>query len=188
MHGARSELNSVFGFEKVDRWSPIRTSAIRSRSRPMRFLGFSVHEKGAPRQEISKCSTVCSTFSRSAWSVVRSTSLDKGGTSKKIPSPHPHKVPTRSNKVSPRTLLRTFVYRLTVPSPIRCAGHRPRWKSGTAHHMNHELGCVSIPYSETVDVRWRLLSAWWLPNVQLTESPNCQLMHLVACVSDVLLR
>jgi hypothetical protein len=52
--GARSELNSVFGFEKVDRWNPIRTSAIQSRSRPMRFLGFSNHEKGAPRQEISK--------------------------------------------------------------------------------------------------------------------------------------
>jgi hypothetical protein len=37
---------------------------IQFRSRPMRFLVFSSHEKGAPRQEISKCSTVCSTFSR----------------------------------------------------------------------------------------------------------------------------
>jgi hypothetical protein len=53
-HGARSELNYVFGFEKVDRWNPIRTSAIQCRSLPMRFLGFSNHEKGAPRQEISK--------------------------------------------------------------------------------------------------------------------------------------
>jgi hypothetical protein len=49
----RSELNSVFGFEKLDRWNPIRTSAIQSRSRPMRFLGFSNHEKGAPRQVIN---------------------------------------------------------------------------------------------------------------------------------------
>jgi hypothetical protein len=102
-HGARSRWNSVFGLEKVDRWNPIRTSAIQSRSRPMLFLGFSSHEKGAPRQEISKWSTVCSTFSRSGWSVVRSASLSKGGTSKKRPSPHLHKVPTRSNKVSPRT-------------------------------------------------------------------------------------
>jgi hypothetical protein len=31
--------------EKVDRWNPIRTSAIQSRSRSMRFLGFSSHEK-----------------------------------------------------------------------------------------------------------------------------------------------
>jgi hypothetical protein len=31
---ARSELNSLFGLEKVDRWDPIRTSAIQSRSRP----------------------------------------------------------------------------------------------------------------------------------------------------------
>jgi hypothetical protein len=95
-HGAKSELNSVFGFEKVDQWNPIRTSAIQSRSRPMQFLGFFNHEKGAPRQEISKWSTVCSTFSRRGWSVVRSASLAKGGTSKKRPSPHLHKIRTRS--------------------------------------------------------------------------------------------
>jgi hypothetical protein len=72
-HGAaRSELNSVFGFEEVDGWNPIRTSAIQSRSRPMRFLVSSNHKKGAPRQEISKRSTVCSMFSRSGWSVARS--------------------------------------------------------------------------------------------------------------------
>jgi hypothetical protein len=35
-----SELNSVFSLEKMDRWNPIRTSAIQSRSRPMRFLSF----------------------------------------------------------------------------------------------------------------------------------------------------
>jgi hypothetical protein len=27
LHGARSELNSMFGLEKVDWWDPIRTSA-----------------------------------------------------------------------------------------------------------------------------------------------------------------
>jgi hypothetical protein len=69
-HEARSELNSVSGLEKMDRWNPVRTSP--SRSRPMRFLGFSNHGKGAQRQEISKWSSVCSTFSRSGWSVVRS--------------------------------------------------------------------------------------------------------------------
>jgi hypothetical protein len=37
-------------------------------------------------------------FSRSGCSVVRSASLAKGGTSKKRPSPHLHKVPNRSNK------------------------------------------------------------------------------------------
>jgi hypothetical protein len=42
---------------------------------PMRFLGFFNHEKGAQRQEISKWSTVCNTFSKSGWSVVRSASL-----------------------------------------------------------------------------------------------------------------
>jgi hypothetical protein len=53
-HGVRSELNSVFGLEKLHWWNSIRTSAIQSRSRPMLFLGFYNHEKGAPRQEISK--------------------------------------------------------------------------------------------------------------------------------------
>jgi hypothetical protein len=77
---------------------------IQFRSLPMRFLGFSNHENGAPRQEISKWLTVCSMFSRSVWGVVRSASLAKGGTSKKWPSPHLHKVPSRCNKVIPRTL------------------------------------------------------------------------------------
>jgi hypothetical protein len=115
-HGARSQLNSVFSLEKVDRWNPIRTSAIQSRSRVMRLLGFSNHENGAPRQEISEWSTVCSTFSIRGWSVVRSASLAKGGTSKKKkrPSPHLHKVPIRNNKVSPRTFQTAFVEALYV--------------------------------------------------------------------------
>jgi hypothetical protein len=61
---------------------------IQFRSRPMRSLGFSNHEKGAPMQEISKRSTVCSTFSRSGWGVLWSAALAKGGTSKKRPSPY----------------------------------------------------------------------------------------------------
>jgi hypothetical protein len=34
-----SELNSVFDLEKVDRWNPIRTSAIQSRCRPRAISG-----------------------------------------------------------------------------------------------------------------------------------------------------
>jgi hypothetical protein len=109
-NGARSEFNSVFSLEKVDRWNPIRTFAIQSRPHSMRFLGFSNHEKGAPRQEISKWPTVCSTFSRSGWGVVRSGSLAKGCTLKTRPSPHLLKVPTRSNKVIPRTLQTALIY------------------------------------------------------------------------------
>jgi hypothetical protein len=52
---------------------------------------------------------VCSMFSRSGWSAVISASLAKGGTSKKRPSPHLHKVPTRSNKVSPRNFQTALV-------------------------------------------------------------------------------
>jgi hypothetical protein len=111
---------SVFGLEKVDQWNPIRTSAIQSRPRPMRFLGFSNHENGAPMQEISKWSTVCSTFSRSGWSVVRCASLAaKGGTSKKRPSPHLHKVPTRSNEVSPWAFPTAPVFTTKLRLPLR---------------------------------------------------------------------
>jgi hypothetical protein len=110
-HGARSELNSVFGLEKVVRWNPIRASAIQFRFRPMRFLGFSNHEKAAPTQEILKLSTVYSTFTRNGWNVVRSASLANGGISKKRPSPHLHKVPTRSNKVNPRTLQTALIFK-----------------------------------------------------------------------------
>jgi hypothetical protein len=46
----------------------------------------------------------------SGWSVVRSASLAKGGTSKNRPSSHLHKVPTRSKKVSPRTSQTSLVY------------------------------------------------------------------------------
>jgi hypothetical protein len=73
------------------------------------LMGFHQSTFSKPRQEISESSTVCSTFSRSAWSVVRSASLVKGGTSKKRPSPHLHKVPARSNKVGPRTLQTTLI-------------------------------------------------------------------------------
>jgi hypothetical protein len=80
---------------------------------PTWFLGFSNHENEAPRQEISKRSTVCSTFSSSGCSFVRNASLAKGDI-----SPHLHKVPTRSNKVSPGTLQTALV----------CSRVMRRWK------------------------------------------------------------
>jgi hypothetical protein len=51
-HGVRSELSSVFGFEKVDRQKPIRTSTIQSRSQTCDIFGFVKRENGAPRQKI----------------------------------------------------------------------------------------------------------------------------------------
>jgi hypothetical protein len=113
-HGARSGLYGGFS----SRVPPIHffqaEHRIQFRSCPMRFLGFSNHKIGAPKQEISKWSTVCSTFSKSGWSVVRSVSLAKGGTSKKRPSPHLHKVPIRSNKVSARTFQTVLLYSMLV--------------------------------------------------------------------------
>jgi hypothetical protein len=55
--------------------------------------------------------------------VVRSASLPKGGTSKKRPSPHLHKVPTRRNKVSPRTLQTALVLRAYVHTYIHTYTH-----------------------------------------------------------------
>jgi len=83
---------------------------IQFRSHPVEFLGFSNHEKRVLRQEILKWSIVCSMFSRSGWSIIRSALLANTGTSKKRPSPHLNKVLTRSNKVSPWTLRTALIY------------------------------------------------------------------------------
>jgi hypothetical protein len=101
-HVARSELyggcsNGVPPIHFLQAENRIQLGSLR-----MRFMGCSIHENRAPRQEISKWSMVCSTFSRNGWSVVRIASLAKGGTSKKRPSPRLNKYPTRSNKVSSR--------------------------------------------------------------------------------------
>jgi hypothetical protein len=78
-----------------------------------RFRDGETNMKGQNRVSLSSWSlrqTVCSTFSRNGWSVIRSASLAKWGTSKKRPSPHLHEVPTWSNKVSPRTFQTALVF------------------------------------------------------------------------------
>jgi hypothetical protein len=111
-HGVRSELNSLLGLEKVDQCNPIRTSAIQSRSRPMRFLGFSNHEKGGSSEARNfEVINGLQHVLRSGWSFIRSASLAKGGTSKKRSLLRLHKVPTRSNKVRPRTSQTAPIYR-----------------------------------------------------------------------------
>jgi hypothetical protein len=111
---------------------------IQFRPCPMQFLRFSNHEKGAPGQEISNWLTVCSTFSRSGWSVVRSASLAKGGTPKNTPSLHLHKVPTRSNKVSPRTSQTALVFSLWLFCVIM--NYFENW---TTRYLNSLLSCIS---------------------------------------------
>jgi hypothetical protein len=61
------------------------------------------------RPKTGSFKTTFTPFSRSGWSIVRSASLAKGGTSKKRLLPHLHKVLAQSNKVSPRTLQMAFV-------------------------------------------------------------------------------
>jgi hypothetical protein len=130
---------------------------IQSRSRPIRFLGFSNHEKGAPRQEISKWSTVCSTFSRSGWSVVRSAPFAKGGASKKRPSPHLHKVLTRSNKVSPRTFQTALVQ---------------------ARHTSHVSDCESVSFSFRNYGEIFLKSSWIL-SPKVTQNPSFKMFSFL---------
>jgi hypothetical protein len=78
-------------------------------SRPMRFLGFQPWKVSSNERNFEVI-TVCRMFSRSGWSSARRASFAKGGTSKKRPSPHLHKVSTRSNKMSPRNFQTALVY------------------------------------------------------------------------------
>jgi hypothetical protein len=100
-HGARSGLYGVCS----NRVPPISVSAsiatfqLRNADAPLRLLRH-------PKKGSFK--TTVTPFSRSGWSVVTSASLAKGGTPKR-PSPHLHKVPTQTNKVSPRTLKTALV-------------------------------------------------------------------------------
>jgi len=60
--------------------------------------------------------------------------LEGGVPKKKSPSPHLHKVPTRSDKMSPRTLQTAFVHRFLV-GPTQYfvlyvwseSPHKPNW-------------------------------------------------------------
>jgi hypothetical protein len=120
-HDLNCMADVLMGFHRSTFSKP--NTELNSDLAPMRFMGFSNHKKGTPRQEISKWSTVCSTFSWRGWSVVRRASLAKGGTSKKRPSPHLHKVSTRSNKVSPRTLQTVLVLWISE------SANRTTWRS-----------------------------------------------------------
>jgi hypothetical protein len=57
---------------------------------PCNFWAFPTMKRDLRGKKFLKWLTVCSTFSRSEWSVVRSARLIKGGTSKKRPSLHLH--------------------------------------------------------------------------------------------------
>jgi hypothetical protein len=83
---------------------------IQFRSRPMRFLGLSNNEKGSSEARNFEVINGLQHVFEEWVERCKSASLAKGGTSKKRPSPHLHKVPTRSNKVSPRTLQTALVY------------------------------------------------------------------------------
>jgi hypothetical protein len=68
-----------------------------------------VRKPPVPLSSWSLQQTICSTFSRSGWNLVRSESLAKGGNSKKRPSPHLHKISSWSNNVKPRILQTSLV-------------------------------------------------------------------------------
>jgi hypothetical protein len=95
-HGARSGLYD--GCSKGGSTDPLFPSRTQN---SMQISSHAISGLFQTRKGSSEAITVSSTFSRSGWSVVRSASLAKGGTSKKGPSPHLHEVPTRSNKASP---------------------------------------------------------------------------------------
>jgi len=116
-HGARSELNSLFGLEKVDQKLQLIHQAYGVQISPHEISGLfqpwkwnsESRKLPVPLSSWILRQTVCSTVSRAGWSVARSASLAKGGTSKKRPSPHLHKFPTRCNKLSPQTFQTALV-------------------------------------------------------------------------------
>jgi hypothetical protein len=105
-NGARSGLygGCCNGVPPISVSTSIATFRSRNADAPLRLLRH-------PKKGSFKTTLI--PFSRSGWSVVRSASLSKGGGSKKRPSPRLHEVPTRSNKVSPRTLQTALVYQET---------------------------------------------------------------------------
>jgi hypothetical protein len=108
-HGARSELNSAFSFEKVDHWNAIRTTAIQCRSRPHAISWLFQPWKGSSEatnfEVINGLQHVLEKWVERCNKCI----VCQGKYFETRPSPHLHKVPTRSNKVSPRTFQTTLV-------------------------------------------------------------------------------
>jgi hypothetical protein len=100
-HGVRSELNSVFSLEKWIGGTPLEHLPYSPDLAPCDFWAFPTMKR---ESEARNFEVICITFLRSGLSIVRSASLAKGGTLKKRPSLHLHKVLTQSNKVNPQTL------------------------------------------------------------------------------------
>jgi hypothetical protein len=98
--------------------SPLQHPPYRPHLAPCDYWAFpTMKREPASLSSWSLRQTVCSTFPKSGWSVVRSPSLVEGGTSKNRPSPHLHEVPNRSNKVSPRTLQTALVHMALEATP-----------------------------------------------------------------------
>jgi hypothetical protein len=106
-HEARSGLygRCPYGIPPISVSASIATFLSRNADAPLSLLR---HPK------MGSFERIVTQFSRSGWIVVRSASLAKGGTSKTRPSPHLHKVPTRSNKVSPRTFQTALIVVTTL--------------------------------------------------------------------------
>jgi hypothetical protein len=77
---------------------------------PCDFWAFSTMKRELRCKKFRSDQRSVARFSRSGCSVARSALLAKRGTSKKRPLPHLHEVPTRSNKVSPRTLQTVLLF------------------------------------------------------------------------------
>jgi hypothetical protein len=106
-HGTRSGLygGCSDGVPPISISASIATFQSRNADAPLRLLRH-------PKKGSFK--TTVTPFSGREWSVVRSASLTMGGTSEKRPSSHLQEVPTRSNKVSPRTLQMALVLQYQI--------------------------------------------------------------------------
>jgi hypothetical protein len=109
--GTRSELDSVFVVDKVDRWNPIRTSTVQSRSRPHAISGLFQPWKGRSEARNSEVINGLQHVFEKWVERCKKCIACQGSTSKKRPWPRLHKVPIRSNKLSPRSFQKALVFR-----------------------------------------------------------------------------
>jgi hypothetical protein len=104
-NGARSELNSVFGLEKVDQWNSIRT--VQTSYHAIYGL-FQLWKGSSEARNFEMINSLQHVFEKKVERCKKCIACE-GRYFRKRTSPHLHKVPTRNTTVSPRTLQAALV-------------------------------------------------------------------------------
>jgi hypothetical protein len=103
---ARFELNSVFGLDSGTTTEHLPYSPDLA---PCHFWAFPTMKRKLQGKKFQSDRGL-QHVSRNRWGIVRSATVAKGGASRKRLSPHLHKIPSQSNKVSPQALQMALIY------------------------------------------------------------------------------